>query len=56
MEAKTKKIFQCGQSLVLILPRKFCRLADIRKGDVVGIVYNDSTLTIVSPPKKPKEE
>ncbi|MBA7599406.1 hypothetical protein ES703_06439 [subsurface metagenome] len=58
MEAKTKTktVFQTGQSLAIILPRDFCRLADIRKGDVIGVVYNDSALTVVSPPKKPKEE
>ena len=56
MEAKTKTVFQTGQSLAIILPRDFVRRSGIRKGDRIGIVYNDSTLTVVSPPKKPEEK
>jgi len=57
MQAKTKSktVFQTGQSLAIILPRDFVRRSGIKKGDVVGVVYNDSTLTVVSP-KQPKEE
>ena len=56
MEAKRKIVFQTGQSLAIILPRDFCRRAGIRKGDITGVVYNDYSLTVVSPRQKPKEE
>lgn len=53
METKTKKrkVIRFGQgAMVITLPKEFTDKAQIRVGDVVGVVY-DSILVIVTPQK-----
>ena len=53
MEAKTRKVIQSGNALIITLPKEFTDEAELKKGDVVGVTY-DSVLVIVTP-REPKE-
>jgi len=48
-KAKVRKVVQCGTSLMVYLPTDFVRKSGLAKGDVVVVVYDDKTLTILNP-------
>jgi antitoxin component of MazEF toxin-antitoxin module len=53
-KSKTRKIIKSGDGLLVRLPNEFVKDSGIKKGDVVGVVY-DSVLMIVTPKELPKE-
>ena len=53
-KTKTRRVIKAGQGLVITLPVDFCRKANIKKGDVVGLTY-DSILVVITP-QLPKEK
>lgn len=52
-DTKTKNIraVKSGAGLVITLPVEFCRKAGIKKGDVLGLVYD--SIVIIGVPRLP---
>ena len=51
---KTRRLIQSANSLLITLPVEYIRKAGLKKGDVVGVAYDN--LLVVINPNLPKGE
>ena len=47
-KAKTRKLIQSANSLLITLPVEYIRQTGLKKGDVVGVAY-DRLLVVINP-------